>query len=122
MSQSFLLHIENETTMNIPCEEIMFLSSLKANRLSDYCEELFIIQVTLTNNSPKKNCRVKTIVKIKTNNGEFTAYSYGNRWEESLTKGFENIIHLLILQQRSPVQQQPMYKENETVLHLFSEN
>ena len=123
MNQSFVLHVDNETTMHIPCEEIMFLSAVKANQLTHYCSEVFIIQVTFTTNRIKRNQRVKTIVRIQAIKGEYTGYSYGNRWEEALTRAFENILQQFALQVQLPAQNfQPSKKEGADVLHHFSEN
>lgn len=105
MKQSFLFHLDNDTTMDIPFEEIMFMTAIKANQLKEYCSEIFIIQLTIANAGINHTERLRTIIKVQACNGEFSGYSYGNRWEEAMTKSFENILQQLQLKVYLPVQQ-----------------
>jgi hypothetical protein len=124
MNQSFLMHFANESSRYIPYEEIMFLAAIKANQLNEFCGEVFIIQVTITNNKRKKQPgKLKTIVKVQANNGEYTGYSLGLQWEETLTKGFDSIIRQLRAQVDLPTPAQSTANKKKTAIEpFFSEN
>lgn len=104
MKQSFLFHLDNDTTMDIPFEEIMFMAAIKANQLKEYCSEIYIIQLTITNAGINHTERLRVIVKVQAYNGEFSGYSYGNRWEEAMTKSFESILQQLRVKVYIPLQ------------------
>src|ERR1044071_4914591 len=88
MKKSFLMHIDKNTIQDIPFEEISFLSSLKANLLEEILEEIYIIEITLSN--PEEDY-VAALVKIGAHCGEYTGYSYAGRWETAIAKAFESI-------------------------------
>jgi hypothetical protein len=88
MKNSYLLHIDEQTTQGIPLEDIGFLSSFKANLLEDILAEIHIIEITLSNPGADQ---VAALVKIGAQNGEFTGYSVAIRWETAIAKAFESI-------------------------------
>ena len=94
MKKSFLLHIDKHTIEDIPFEEISFLSSLKANLLEEILDEIYIIEITLSN---PDDDTIAGLVKIGANCGEYTGYSHGPRWETAVSKAFESIRHQLKL-------------------------
>lgn len=102
MKNSYLLHIDEQTTQGIPLEDISFLSSFKANLLEDQLAEIYIIEITLSN--PGANL-VAALVKIGAHNGEFTGYSVAVRWETAIAKAFESIRYHLNLITKPPVQE-----------------
>jgi len=102
MKNSYLLHIDEQTTHGIPLEDIGFLSSFKANLLQDILAEIHVIEVTLSN--PGAN-QVAALVKMGTDNGEFTGYSVAVRWETAIAKAFESIRYHVGLITNLPVQE-----------------
>lgn len=94
MKKSFLLHIDKQTIQDIPFEEISFLSSLKANLLDEILDDIYIIEITLSNLDEDM---IAALVKIGAYCGEYTGYSYGPRWETAVSKAFESIRHQLKL-------------------------
>lgn len=94
MKKSFLLHIDKNTVQDIPFEEISFLASLKANLLDEILDEIYIIEITLSN---PDECEVAALVKIGAYCGEYTGYACGPRWETAVAKAFESIRHQLKL-------------------------
>jgi len=94
MKKSFLLYIDKHTIQDIPFEEISFLSSLKANLLEEILDEMYIIEITLSN--PDDDI-IAALVKIGAYCGEYTGYSHGPRWETAMSKAFESIRHQLKL-------------------------
>ena len=95
MNQNFILYVDNKTNTDIPFEEIMFLIAIKANQVRACGEEIFIIQVMLHEAMMRQSETCRAIVKLQAFNGEFSGYSYGNRWESAVTNGFESIIQRL---------------------------
>jgi hypothetical protein len=91
MKQSFLLHINASADLSVSFEEIMFLSSLKANQLSDVCEEIYIMEIKLSNNDITYPEKTTAMIKMHAQNGEYIGYSSGWQWESALTKAFESI-------------------------------
>ncbi|OQP58457.1 hypothetical protein [Niastella populi] len=102
MKNSYLLHIDEQTTQGISLEDISYLSSFKANLLEEQLAEIYIIEITLSN--PGAN-QVAALVKIGAHNGEFTGYSVAVRWETAITKAFESIRYHLHLITKPPVQE-----------------
>lgn len=102
MKNSYLLHIDEQTTQGIPLEEISYLSSFKANLLEKMLAEIYIIEITLSN--PGSN-QVAALVKVGAHNGEFTGYSVAIRWETAIAKAFESIKFHLHLITKPPVQE-----------------
>lgn len=91
MKQSFLLHINASNSLAVAFEEIMFLSSLKANQLGEICEDIYIMEIKLSNNDITYPEQTTALVKMHAQNGEYIGFSNGNHWESSLTRAFENI-------------------------------
>ena len=92
MKNSYLMHIDEQTTQGIPLEEISYLSTFKANLLEELLEEISMVEVTLSN--PGGN-EVAALIKVGAQNGEFTGYSVAVRWETAVAKAFESIrIHI----------------------------
>ena len=92
MKNSYLMHIDEQTTLGIPHEDISFLSSFKANILEELLEEISVVEVTLSN--PGGN-EVAALIKIGAQRGEYTGYSVAIRWEAAIAKAFESIrIHI----------------------------
>ncbi|MBO9199280.1 MULTISPECIES: hypothetical protein [Niastella] len=102
MKNSYLMHIDEQTTQGIPLEDISFLSSFKANLLEDILEEIAVVEVTLSN--PGGN-QVAALIKIGAQNGEFTGYSVAFRWETAIAKAFESIRYHAELIANSPVKE-----------------
>jgi hypothetical protein len=102
MKNSYLMHIDEQTTQGIPLEDISFLSSFKANLLEDILEEIAVVEVTLSN--PGGN-EVAALIKIGAQNGEFTGYSVAVRWETAIAKAFESIRYHVVLIANSPVKE-----------------
>lgn len=88
MKNSYLLHIDEQTTQGIPLEDISFLSSFKANLLEDILAEIHIIEISLSNPG---DSQVAALIKIGAQTGEFTGYSVAIRWETAIAKAFESI-------------------------------
>jgi hypothetical protein len=102
MNKSFLLHIDKNTIQEIPFEEISFLSSLKANLLDEILEEIYIIEISLSN--PELH-QVAALIKIGAYCGEYTGYSCSSRWETAITKAFESIRLEIKLIANLPIQE-----------------
>lgn len=102
MKKSFLLHIDRNTTRDVPFEEITFLSSLKANLLEEICPEIYLIEITLMDTDDEQ---FGTIVKIGAYCGEYTGYSCGKTWESGVSKAFESIRHQIDLLANLPLQE-----------------
>lgn len=95
MKNSYLLHIDEQTTQGISLEDISFLSSFKANLLEEILAEIYVIEITLSNPGDHQ---VAALIKIGAKNGEFTGYSVSIRWEAAIAKAFEGIrFHLTTL-------------------------
>ena len=91
MKQSFLLHINASTGLTVSFEEIMFMSSLKANQLSESCEEIYIMEIKLSNNDITYPQKTTAMIKMQAQNGEYIGYSSGRHWEAALNQAFESI-------------------------------
>jgi len=102
MKNSYLLHIDEQTSQGIPLEDISFLSSFKANLLEDLLAEIYIIEITLSNPGSHQ---VAALVKIGAHNGEFTGYSVAMRWETAIAKAFESIRYHIGLIAKPQVQE-----------------
>jgi hypothetical protein len=102
MKRNFLLHINRNTILEIPFEEITFLTSLKANTLDEIVEEIYLIEITLTNTDTE---HIGAIVKVNAYSGEFTGYSCGTGWDDAITKAFESIMHQIRLLANYPMQE-----------------
>jgi hypothetical protein len=102
MKNSYLMHIDEQTTQGIPLEDISFLSSFKANLLEDVLEEIAVVEVTLSN--PGGN-QVAALIKIGAQNGEYTGYSVAFRWETAIAKAFESIRYHINVVVNSPVRE-----------------
>ena len=99
MKQSFLLHINASTNLAVSFEEIMFLSSIKANHLGELCEEIYMMEIKLSNNDISYPEKTTALVKMHAHQGEYIGYSNGWHWESALNKAFESIrqqINILI--------------------------
>lgn len=88
MKNSYLMHIDEQTSLGIPLEDISFLSSFKANLLEDILPEICVIEITLSNPDA---CTVAALIKIGAQDGEYTGYSVAVRWETAVAKAFESI-------------------------------
>lgn len=102
MKNSYLLHIDEQTTQGIPLEDIGFLSTFKANLLEDHLGEIQVIEITLSN--PGSHA-VAALVKIGAQVGEFTGYSVAIRWETAIAKAFESIRYHIGLIANPPLQE-----------------
>lgn len=100
MKNSYLLHIDEQTTQGISLEDISFLSSFKANLLEDVLGEIYVVEITLSN--PGDN-QVAALIKIGAQPGEFTGYSVGIRWEIAIAKAFECIKYHTTVTANPPV-------------------
>jgi hypothetical protein len=102
MKNSYLMHIDEQTTQGIPLEEISFLSSFKASLLEEILEEIAFVEVTLSN--PGGN-EVAALIKIGAQGGEYTGYSVAVRWETAIAKAFESIKYHIDVIANSPVKE-----------------
>jgi hypothetical protein len=102
MKNSFLLHINRATCKEIPFEEITFLASLKANMLEEISQEIYLIEISLSDN---EGDQIAAIVKVGAYCGEYTGYSCGHSWESAVTKSFESIRHQIDLLANLPMQE-----------------
>jgi len=102
MKNSYLMHIDEQTTQGIPLEDISFLSSFKTNLLEELLEEITVVEVTLSN--PGGN-EVAALIKIGAPSGEYTGYSVAVRWEAAIAKAFESIRYHIDLIANSPVKE-----------------
>ena len=102
MKNSYLLHIDEQTSQGIPLEDISYLSSFKANLLEEMLAEIYVIEVTLS--TPGLN-QVAALVKVGAHNGEFTGYSVAVRWETAIAKAFESIKYHLHIISKPQVQE-----------------
>ena len=102
MKNSYLLHIDEHTTQGISLEDISFLTSFKANLLEDVLAEINVIEITLSNPG---GSQVAALIKISSQNGEFTGYSLAIRWEAAIAKAFESIRYHSTFFANSPVQE-----------------
>lgn len=102
MKKSFLLHIDRNTYRDIPFEEITFLASLKANMLEEISADIYLIEISVSDNDDDQ---VACIVKIGAYCGEYTGYSCGTSWETAVTKAFESIRHQIDLLANLPMQE-----------------
>jgi hypothetical protein len=102
MKNSYLLHIDEQTSQGIPLEDISYLSSFKANLLEDKLAEIYVIEITLSNPGSGE---IAALVKIGAHNGEFTGYSVAVRWETAIAKAFESIRYQLYLISKPQVQE-----------------
>jgi hypothetical protein len=100
MKNSYLMHIDEQTSQGIPLEDISFLSSFKANLLEEILEEIAMVEVTLSN--PGEN-EVAALIKIGAQSGEYTGYSVAVRWETAIAKAFESIRYHATVIANSPV-------------------
>jgi hypothetical protein len=91
MKQSFLLHINASTNLAVSFEEIMFLSSVKANQLGEVCEEINTMEIKLSSNDITYPDKTIALVKMHAQNGEYIGYSRGWHWESALNKAFDSI-------------------------------
>jgi hypothetical protein len=102
MKNSYLLHIDEQTSQGISLEDISYLSSFKAKLLEEMLAEIYIIEITLS--TPGSN-QVAALVKVGAHNGEFTGYTVAVRWETAIAKAFESIKYHLHLISKPPVQE-----------------
>ncbi len=102
MKNSYLMHIDEQTTQGIPLEEISYLSTFKANLLEEKLEEISTVEVTLSN--PGAN-EVAALIKVGAQNGEYTGYSVAVRWETAIAKAFESIRYHIDVIANSPVKE-----------------
>jgi hypothetical protein len=100
MKNSYLLHIDEQTTQGISLEDISFLSSFKANQLEEELGEIYVIEITLSNPG---DSQVAALIKIGAQTGEYTGYSVSIRWETAIAKAFECIRHHITVTANSPV-------------------
>jgi hypothetical protein len=91
MKQSFLLHINASSRLEVSFEEIMFLSSLKANKLGEVCDDIYMMEIKLSNNDITYPGKTTALLKMHAKNGEYISYSKGWNWESALSKAFESI-------------------------------
>lgn len=89
MKKSFLIHIDTRTQQEIPNDEIMFLSLLKINPLSNLCEDVLITEVMLLDSD---RLNVTAVVRIQTNTDEYSGYSRHQHWESALSQAFDSIM------------------------------
>ena len=89
MKKSFLIHIDTRTQQEIPNDEIMFLSLLKINPLSNLCEDVLITEVMLLDSD---RLNVTAVVRIQTNSDEYSGYSRHQHWESALSQAFDSIM------------------------------
>lgn len=101
MKKSFLIHIDTRTRQEVPNDEIMFLSLLKINPLSNLCEDVLITEVMLLD-SDRTN--TTAVVRIQTNTEEYSGYSRHNHWESALSQAFDSILQQVRLS-NFPVQE-----------------
>ena len=102
MKKNFLLHINRNTIQEIPFEEITFLTSYNANTLEEIVDEIYLIEITLTNTDTEQ---IGAIVKVAAYSGEYTGYSCGANWEAAIAKAFESIMHQIRLLANYPMQE-----------------
>lgn len=102
MKKNFLLHINRNTILDIPFEEITFLTTLNANTLKEIVEEIYLIEITLTNADTEQ---IGSIVKVAAYCGEYTGYSCGTSWEDAIARAFESIMHQIRLLANHPMQE-----------------
>lgn len=89
MKKSFLIHIDTRTQQEILNDEIMFLSLLKINPLSNLCEDVLITEVMLLDSD---RLNVTAVVRIQTNSDEYSGYSRHQHWESALSQAFDSIM------------------------------
>jgi hypothetical protein len=89
MKKSFLIHIDTRTQQEILNDEIMFLSLLKINPLSNLCEDVLITEVMLLDSD---RLNVTAVVRIQTNTDEYSGYSRHQHWESALSQAFDSIM------------------------------
>lgn len=94
MKKSFLIHIDTRTRQEIPNDEIMFLSLLKINPLSNLCDCVLITEVMLLD-SDRSN--TTAVVRIQTNSEEYSGYSRHPHWESALSQAFDSILQQIRL-------------------------
>lgn len=86
-----------DTLKQIPCEEVMMLSSLKTNIFRETFSDILIIEIILSDHlqDPEK---MMAVVKIQARDGEYAGYSCSNTWESALCQAFESIVQQQKLQ------------------------
>src|SRR5258707_13727965 len=90
MKNNFHLNIETSVSCEIPFEEIMFLCSLKVNQLKEITGEVYGLEIILTEEEHPQT--ISTVIKIDSEQGQYSALSSAPGWEPSLTKAFESIL------------------------------
>lgn len=89
MKKSILIHIDTKTRAAIANEEIVFLSLLKINRLSSLGNDVLITEIMLLDSD--EDC-VTAVVRIQTDEEEYSGYSRNEHWESALTTAFDSIL------------------------------
>jgi len=89
MKKSILIHIDTNTKADIANEEIVFLSLLKINRLSSLGNDVLITEIMLLDSDPETTTAV---VRIQTDEEEYSGYSRNEHWESALTTAFDSIL------------------------------
>ena len=102
MKNSYLLHIDEQSTQGIALEDISFLSSFKANMLEDVLAEIYVVEITLSNPG---GSQVAALIKIGAQLGEYTGYSVAIRWETAIAKAFECIRYHIAVTANPQVQE-----------------
>jgi len=102
MKNSYLLHIDEQSTQGIALEDISFLSSFKANMLEDVLAEIYVVEITLSNPG---GSHVAALIKIGAQPGEYTGYSVAIRWETAIAKAFECIRYHIAVTANPQVQE-----------------
>jgi len=94
MKKSFLIHMDTRTRQEIPNDEIMFLSLLKINPLSNLCDDVLVTEIMLLDSD-----RVTTtaVVRVQTNLEEYSGYSRHQHWESALSQAFDSILQQIRL-------------------------
>lgn len=94
MKKNLVVHIDTDTRLEIPVEEVMFLASFKTNILSNTCKSVTQLEVLLSDHdSEVQDNRIDAIVKVEAEQGEYAGYSSEAGWEPALAKAFENILN-----------------------------
>jgi len=88
MKKSLLIHMDTRTRQEIPNDEIMMLSLLKINPLSNFGDDVLITEVMLLDSDPQN---ITAVVRIQTNMEEYSGYSRHTHWESALSQAFDSI-------------------------------
>ena len=80
--------MDTRTRQEIPNDEIMMLSLLKINPLSNLGDDVLITEVMLLDSDPQN---ITAVVRIQTNMEEYSGYSRHTHWESALSQAFDSI-------------------------------